>query len=48
LPVAVSLNRFCAPLWVFSFSLIFLGFGNSILLTLPLRVRKPEVQGQRL
>ena len=31
LPVAVSLKRFCAPLWVFNFSLIFLGFGNSIL-----------------
>jgi len=46
-PVAVSLNRFCAPLWVFSFSLIFLGFGNSILLTLPLMIRKPEVQGRQ-
>jgi hypothetical protein len=39
LPVAVILKRFCAPLWVFSFSLIFLGFANSILQTLPLSVR---------
>ena len=31
LPVAVTLKRFCAPLWVFSFSLIFFGFGNSLL-----------------
>ena len=31
LPVADILKRFCAPLWVFNFSLIFFGFGNSIL-----------------
>ena len=50
LPVAVILKRFCAPLWVFNFSLIFLGFGNSILQILPLmvresvrRVRQPQV-----
>ena len=49
LPVAVSLKRFWAPLWVFNFSLIFLGFGNSILQILPLtvgesvlRVRQPQ------
>jgi len=31
LPLAVILKRFCAPRWVFNFSLIFLGFGNSTL-----------------
>jgi hypothetical protein len=36
LPVAVSLKRFFAPLWVFNFSLIFLGFGNSVLQFPPL------------
>ena len=39
LPVAVSLKRFWAPLWVFNFSLIFLGFGNSILQIPHLTVR---------
>ena len=48
LPVAVTLKRFCAPLWVFSFSLIFLGFGNSILQILPLTVPEPVVQGRQL
>ena len=48
LPVAVSLKRFCAPLWVFNFSLIFLGFGNSILQILPLTVRKRVAQGRQL
>jgi len=50
LPVAVILKRFWAPLWVFNFSLIFLGFGNAILQILPLmvresvrRVRQPQV-----
>jgi len=38
LPVAVSLKRFCAPLWVFNFSLIFFGFGNCILQVSPLSV----------
>jgi hypothetical protein len=48
LPVAVSLKRFCAPLWVFNFSLIFLGFGNSILQILPVTVREQVVQGRQL
>ena len=48
LPVAVSLKRFCAPLWVFNFSLIFLGFGNSILQILPVTVRERVVQGRQL
>ena len=30
-PVPVNLKRFCAPLWVFNFNLIFLGLGNSTL-----------------
>jgi hypothetical protein len=47
LPVAVSLKRFCAPLWVFNFSLIFLGLGNAILQTLPLTVRERVAQGQQ-
>jgi hypothetical protein len=46
--VAVSLKRFCAPLWVFNFSLIFLGFGNSILQILPVTVREREAQGRQL
>ena len=48
LPVAVSLKRFCAPLWVFNFSLIFLGFGNSILQILPLMARERIAQGRQL
>jgi hypothetical protein len=36
--VPVSLNRFCAPLWVFNFSLIFFGFGNSLLQSDSVRV----------
>jgi hypothetical protein len=48
LPVAVSLKRFCAPLWVFNFSLIFLAFGNSILQILPVTVRERVVQGRQL
>ena len=47
LPVAVILKRFCAPLWVFSFSLIFLGFANSILQTLPLSVRESVARPQQ-
>jgi hypothetical protein len=47
LPVAVTLKRFCAPLWVFNFSLIFLGFGNSILQILPLTDRGPAEQGRQ-
>ena len=48
LPVAVILKRFCAPLWVFNFSLIFLGFGNSILQILPVTIRERVVQGRQL
>ena len=46
LPAAVNLKRFCAPLWVFNFSLIFLGFGNSILQIPPVVVQEPVVQKQ--